>query len=74
MNRHPIRQGRCQLCGCTSFAPCPGGCGWLNVDRILCTRCAALIVRCAAELLRQGGWRRQAPSKTCSSTTTEGSC
>ena len=28
----------CRVCGCTEFAPCPGGCTWAGDG--VCTRCA----------------------------------
>jgi hypothetical protein len=30
----------CKICGCTEQDACPGGCGWADPDRTLCTRCA----------------------------------
>lgn len=31
--------GVCQICGCDEQHPCPGGCGWENEARTLCTSC-----------------------------------
>lgn len=28
----------CRICGCTEFAPCPGGCAW--IEQGLCSACA----------------------------------
>jgi hypothetical protein len=36
----PDRRGVCRECGCTEFDPCPGGCGWADRTRRLCTACA----------------------------------
>jgi hypothetical protein len=36
-----VRPGVCGFCGCTEARPCPGGCGWANAERTLCTRCDA---------------------------------
>jgi len=32
--------GVCQVCGCTEYNPCPGGCAWTDETRTLCTACA----------------------------------
>jgi len=32
--------GVCRVCGCTEENPCPGGCGWTDKTRTICTRCA----------------------------------
>jgi len=34
--------GRCHVCRCTHFYPCPGTCGWANRDQTLCTECVAI--------------------------------
>jgi len=32
--------GSCRKCGCTEEKACPGGCGWADETKTLCTRCA----------------------------------
>lgn len=51
MKRRRCRAGMCQLCGCTYWRPCPGGCAWANADATLCTRCADAVTWAVAVLL-----------------------
>ncbi len=38
MTRLVYCPGVCRECECTTEAPCPGGCSWVEPD--LCSRCA----------------------------------
>ncbi len=51
MKHRSARAGRCQLCGCTHYRPCPEGCAWFSPDKTLCTRCAGVLTHIAAVLL-----------------------
>lgn len=31
--------GTCQVCGCTDYAACPGGCCWADDSQTLCSSC-----------------------------------
>jgi hypothetical protein len=35
---HPD-EDMCQRCGCTDVFGCVGGCGWVNKEHTLCSRC-----------------------------------
>jgi hypothetical protein len=60
---HLPTPGVCRVCGCSEPLACPGGCGWANPERTLCTRCVdgsgALAVEAGfawmAEILRTHG-------------------
>lgn len=34
----------CRKCGCTEWAPCMGGCGWVPSEIDLCTTCLNLFL------------------------------
>ena len=33
------RTPMCERCGCTERFGCEGGCGWVNAEQTLCSRC-----------------------------------
>lgn len=44
----------CRVCGCSKYAPCPGGCAWVNRERTLCSACLDARFRLVPS--RRGGY------------------
>jgi hypothetical protein len=34
-----MARATCRVCGCTEYAPCPGGCSWVDSTHTLCSAC-----------------------------------
>ena len=37
-------RGTCEVCGCTEFRACEGGCTWIDTERTLCSQCAGWVL------------------------------